>query len=66
MNEILKGLDGVLCQMDDVLIFGFTQEEHDSRLFAVLNRIEAAGVTLNQEKCEFRKERVKFLGHIVD
>ena len=66
MNEILEWLDGVLCQMDDVLIFGSTQAEHDSRPFAVLNRIEAAGVTLNPEKCEFRKEPVKFLGHIVD
>ena len=66
INEILKGLDGVLCQMDNVLISESTQAEHDSRLFAVLNRIEAAGVTLNPEKCEFRKERVKFLGHIVD
>ena len=66
MNEIPKGLDGVFCQMDDVLIFRSTQAEHDSRLIAVLNRIEAAGVTLNPEKCEFRKERVKFLCHIVD
>ena len=39
---------------------------HNSWLFAALNWIEAAGVTLNPEKCEFRKEWVKFLGHVVD
>ena len=30
MSTILEGLDGVLCQPDDVLIFGANKEEHDS------------------------------------
>ena len=29
MGQILEGLDGVLCQMDDVLVFGSNQQEHD-------------------------------------
>ena len=40
--------------------------EHDSRLEAALKCIEAAGVTLNPNKCEFRTTTVKFLGHIID
>ena len=32
MSEILEGLSGVSCQMDDVLIFGENQEDHDSNL----------------------------------
>ena len=32
--------------MDDVLIFGKDQAEHDERLEKVLKRIEFAGVTL--------------------
>ena len=47
MSKILSGLDGVLCQMDDILIFGRDTAEHNSRVTAVLKRIEAAGVTLN-------------------
>ena len=66
MSAILEGLDGVLCQMDDVLIFGSNNEEHDSRLTAALKRIQSAGVTLNPDKCEFRRNRVKFLGHLID
>ena len=31
MNNILSGLPGVLCHMDDVLIFGSTQQEHDDQ-----------------------------------
>lgn len=66
MNRILKCLDGVLCQMDDVLVFGSTPEEHATRLVTVLQRIANAGVTLNPEKCKFNQEHVKFLGHIID
>ena len=36
MDQILDGLDGVLCQMDDVLVFGSNSQEHDFRLHAVL------------------------------
>ena len=66
MSRILSGLDGVLCQMDDVLVFGSNQAEHDTRIMAVLKRIESAGVTLNPDKCEFGKSKLKFLGHLID
>ena len=29
MNKILEGLNGVACLMDDVLVFGSKQTEHD-------------------------------------
>ncbi|KAL5503306.1 hypothetical protein EMCRGX_G010234 [Ephydatia muelleri] len=66
MSEILLGLDGVVCMMDDVLIFGPNQEIHDMRLKAVLQRVKSAGVTLNRDKCVFSQSSVKFLGQIVD
>lgn len=66
MNKLLEGLDGVLCHMDDVLIFGRNQSEHDTRLLVVLKRLDTAGITLNAEKCLFGVESVKFLGYIID
>ena len=66
MNMILNGLQGILCHMDDVLIYAATKEEHNKRLQAVLERLTAAGATLNLKKCEFNKSRIKFLGHIID
>ena len=66
MEAILEGQEGVLCHMDDVLIFGQTQQEHDTRLHAALQKIKSAGVTLNEEKCEFNKDRLMFLGHVID
>ena len=66
MSQILLGLTGVLCLMDDVLVFGGDKSEHDQRLRAVLKRIEEAGVTLNRSKCEFGKTELKFLGHLLN
>ena len=62
MCEILIGLEGILCQMDDVLIYGSSQEEHDQRLTKALNRIQSSRITLNPDKCEFNKEKLTFLG----
>ena len=66
MSQILVGLKGVICHIDDVLIFGSNQLEHDERLRAALDRLAKAGVTLNGEKCVFGQTQIKFLGHLID
>ena len=65
MAEMLEGLPGVVCHIDDILIFGSSQEEHDENLTKVLEKIESVGLTLN-DKCEFNKRSIKFIGHIID
>ena len=42
MSNILSGLKGTLCLIDDALIFGKTQEEPDQRLADALKRIQSA------------------------
>ena len=66
MSQILAGQDGPLCHMDDVLIFGHTQQEHDRRLHSALSKIQKAGLTLNVDKCEFNKSEISFLGHVIN
>ena len=66
MSAILSGLDGVVCQMDDVLVHGRDATEHDARLMRALEQIKKAGVTLNKDKCQFGKERIEILGHVID
>ncbi len=63
MCQILEGLEGVVCHMDDILIFERSSEEHDMRTDAALRKIQNAGLTLNKKKSEFAKTEVKFLGH---
>ncbi|KAK7098079.1 hypothetical protein V1264_004963 [Littorina saxatilis] len=65
MKETLEGLEGCDAIMDDTIIFGRTEEEHDRRLDAVLKRIEERGLKLNREKCKFKKTEVKYFGHII-
>ena len=52
--------------IDDILVYGSSIEEHNERLQAVLNRLKSAPVTLNQSKCEFGKETIEFLGHVIN
>ena len=65
VTEVTEGLEGVVCHMDDVLVWGRTQEEHDARLHATLEKIQEAGITLNIDKCDLSKSEVTFLGHVL-
>ena len=66
MSELLDGLPGVVCHVDDVLVSGNDQEQHDSHMNTVLKRIQAAGLTLNKGKCQFSSSKIVFLGHVID
>lgn len=63
MDTIVAGLEGVIVYLDDCLVSGRTQEEHDFRLNALLNRFKEYGVLLNWDKCVFNVERLECLGH---
>ena len=66
MQKVLVGLEGVVCQMDDILVYGADEQEHNAHLKDVMERLSREGLTLNRDKCEFSRSSVKFLGHIVD
>ena len=55
ISQVLEGTDGAVCQMDYILVFGKTTEEHDKHLEATLHKLQEANLTLNEEKCEFSK-----------
>lgn len=61
MMEMLNGLEGVEVFMDDVIVYGATEEEHDSRLEKVMQRIETASLKLNRQKCQFKQSQLRFL-----
>lgn len=46
MVTILKGIKGVACYIDDILITGRNSQEHQERLEAVLSRLERYGIRL--------------------
>ena len=48
MKDEFEGMDGVEIMMDDILLYGKTEKEHDDRLVhvAVLGRIMKIGLKL--------------------
>ena len=62
ISKILKDCKGLIVHVDDVLVMGMDAYEHDRNLKTVLNKIVESGLTLNKNKCVFRKEEVDFLG----
>ena len=66
MSRILVDIDQVIVHMDDILIASETLESHNKILKLVLDRIRSARLTLNLEKCSFRKCEIKFLGSIIN
>jgi len=67
MNEVLKGIIGDFCfaYVDDIIVYSKTLDEHFKHLEEVFKRLEAAGLTINAEKCQFCLKEVSFLGHLV-
>ena len=65
MTQLVDSIDGVICQTDDILVFGRTETEHDERLHKVLSRLHDANLTINSSKSEFKKTTIKYVGHIV-
>ena len=61
----LEGLEGVEVLIDDIILHGADQKQHDKQLTAVLNKLANANITLNQKKRESNVKTVKVLGHIV-
>ena len=58
MSEILQGVNGVACLVDDILVYDSTQKLHDTRFMAVLQRIQGSGLTLSKDKCEFNQTHI--------
>ena len=52
--------------LDDMIVTGATRDKHLCNLRAVLNRLKQYGLRLNRQKCEFFKDKIDFLGHIID
>lgn len=66
MDTILGKIPGVCCYLDDVIISGQDKNECKERLYTVLSKLKEYKVKVNLEKGSFFKERVEYLGHLID
>lgn len=67
MEEASDGLHLKICYiyLDDIIIFTNTFEEHVDRLEQIFKRLRGIYLRLSPKKCEFCKQKVKNVVHIV-
>ena len=67
MNEVFRPLldKSVVVYRDHILIYSRTWDEHKRHIAEVLERLRENKLYAKLSKCEFGKEEVEFLGHIV-
>lgn len=63
LERMLLLCDGTVNFIDDILIYGCNEDEHDQRVKFTLNILKENNVLLNKEKCIFKIKTVTFLGH---
>lgn len=67
MNQLLRPyLDQfVVVYLDDILVYSKTLEDHREHLQKVFSVLRQQQLFAKRSKCEFAKERMEFLGHVV-
>ncbi|KRZ00651.1 Retrovirus-related Pol polyprotein from transposon 17.6 [Trichinella zimbabwensis] len=67
MENALRGLTfkGCLVCLDDIIVYGRTEEEHLERLAKVLHRLQCVGLKIRPDKCQLMRRTVRYLGHVV-
>ena len=67
METVLRGLhwESCLVYLDDVIIFGKTEEQLLQRMDTVFSRLTNAGLKLKPSKCRLFRREVAYLGHII-
>ena len=67
MNDVLRDLldQGVVCYIDDILIYSETEAEHERLVTEVLRRLKEHNLFCAIDKSVFHVHEVEFLGYMV-
>ena len=66
MHSLLEGLPGVLCIMDDILIFGTTKQDTTIDSRQCRNVCPQLALHLTVENVNFCNTSLTYLGHVID
>ena len=69
-QQVANALEGLLyhiCEVyiDDIIIYGKTEQEFLANLRAVMQRLQERGITVNPAKCKFGVTEVEYVGHVI-
>ena len=65
MRQVMHGVEGVECFVDDLLVHAPTFEQHLATLRTVMERLRQYNLTVKPSKCMIGHAKVPFLGHVV-
>ena len=67
MNHVLEEYLGkfVLVFLDDIVIYSPDEETHLKHVNLVLQKLEAAGLTVKDSKCQWAKSNINLLGYVI-
>ena len=63
INQSFYGISQVDTDIDDMLIWEHSDEDHNRCLIRCLEKAQKIGVTLNVEKCNFKETESIYLGY---
>ena len=66
IEQLVGDISGVACYLDDIVVTGKTKQEHLDNLQKTMDKLNASGLRLKLEKCQFFQDSVTYLGHILD
>jgi hypothetical protein len=68
MDQILAPYLGKICSvyLDDILVYGYTEEEHDRNFSLVLNELEKNKMKINLSKIQYKQNEITLLGAIIN
>lgn len=65
MDSLISGFPGVLCYMDDMVLYADDENQLEERLRKVFQRFRERELTLNKDKCVLGLKQIKILGHVI-
>lgn len=67
MDQVLSGLQGteLFVYLDDIVIYASSLREHEIKFNKLAERLRAAKLKLQPDKCEFLRKEVTYLEHII-
>ena len=55
----------ILVYLDNIIIYFWTFKEHKQHVRQVFQALREANIMMKLKKCEFAKQELRFLGHII-
>lgn len=67
MQDVLTGLLRQCClvYLDDIVVYSRSWDEHLRHLDLVLERLQQHNLVASLEKCQFGRDQVSYLGHVI-